>query len=206
MKGYAWSCRCSVSKELNQLVASRPQVSPGAGSSRAKGQRTNTPWAVSAHAPPRRRRDILCAVLAVGLGCGSPGCGTLVGYGVGHAIDGSRFTEVPEPYRESLPSMVGRVVRATVERHQAVEGKLTGVEDPPGGDLVCFIRSERQTSMPGRETRVDTVAVASILAMQVARDSHTYRDVGVFAGLVTDATAICLIAAMSGRVGEAASK
>jgi hypothetical protein len=144
-------------------------------------------------------------VLAVALGVGPLGCGTLVGYGIGQAIDESRFEGLPRPYTESLAPMTGKVLRATMGTEQTITGELVGVEARTGGD-VCFIRSERQTPIPGRESRVDTVAVASILAVQVARDSHAYRDAGVFTGFMADATVICLISAWVGSVGAAVSK
>jgi hypothetical protein len=145
-------------------------------------------------------------MLAVGLGCGSLGCGTLVGYGIGHAVDNGHFEELPRPYAQSLAPAVGSKLRATVGTGHTIGGELIGVEAPTGGDVVCFIRSVRRTAMAGREIRVDTVAVASILAAQVARDSHTYRDAGIFAGAVADATIICLVAVLAERVGVGGSQ
>jgi hypothetical protein len=161
---------------------------------------------ISLPGPARWPGGTLCAVLAVALGVGPLGCGTLVGYGIGQAIDEGRFEDLPGPYAESLAPMTGRVIRASMPTKQMIAGELVGVETRTRGDVVCLIRSERQTPIPGRESRVDTVAVASILAVQVARDSHSYRDAGVFTGFLADATVICLISAWVGFVGEAVSK
>jgi hypothetical protein len=154
----------------------------------------------------RRRVGILYAALAIALGVSPLGCGTLVGYGIGQAIDESRFEDLPGPYTESLAPMTGRVLQATIPTKHTITGELVGVEARSGGDDVCLIRSERQTPIPGRESRVDTVAVASILAVQVARDSHAYRDAGVLTGFIADAAVICILSARVGSVGAAVSK
>ena len=96
--------------------------------------------------------------------------------------------------------MTGKVLRATMGTEQTITGELVGVELELEALLLHPIWAADPHSR-SRESRVVTVAVASILAVQVARDSHAYRDAGVFTGFMADATVICLISAWVGSVG-----
>ena len=163
-------------------------------------------WTVSLVGAKRRHSAILYLTLVILVGCGPLGCGTLFGYAIGSDIDGGQFADLPQPYAESLLPLTGRVIRVTVHDDRLITGSLVGVEAGSEGGGVCFIGTERQAALPGWESQVDTIPVSSMLAVQVRRGGHTYRNAGIVVGVVIDATVISLLQAAIDRVGMEVSK
>jgi hypothetical protein len=135
----------------------------------------------------------LAGGLLVALGLGPLGCGTLVGHGLGSAIDGNRFEKLNGPFSESLPSAVGRGVRVKTLDNHTVTGKLLGLGTRLEGEEVCYIESVGRTRLPGPEARIDTLAVAAVGSGEVEAHGARCELIGTFLGIAVDVTAILFV-------------
>jgi hypothetical protein len=134
----------------------------------------------------RRRsacRYYVGVVLIITLAFGPGGCGMAIGYGIGHAIDGNHFKNLPAPYLESLAPETGHVVRVKMESGRTFTGELTGLDTRRDGEAVCLIETELRMALPGSRFRVDSLAIASIASAQVASGPTTGRAGGYWRAL-----------------------